>query len=94
MNVTLKNTKSRFTAPFQEAKDVRLFFDNGIDCFGGLLSLLEQIGRIETGGGGPGTYRIREPWAGGKDIKFEIFERTKRCSLSSFIGLSCVGRCD
>lgn len=68
MNVTLKNNKSRFTAPFQEAKNVHLFFDKGIDPFGGLLELMLQIRRIE---GSNGNYKIAEPWAGGKEIKFK-----------------------
>lgn len=70
MNVTFKNIKSRFTAPFQQAKGVHLFFDKGVDPFGGMLELMLQIGRIEATGG-PGNYKVCEPWAGGREIKFK-----------------------
>jgi recombination protein RecA len=69
-NVTFKNTKSRFVAPFQEARNVHLFFDKGIDPFGGLLELMLQLGRVEQSGG-PGNYKIAEPWANGQVHKFK-----------------------
>lgn len=68
--VTVRNDKSRFTSPFQEAKDIRLFFDRGIDPFGGLLGLMLTIGRIQPAGSA-GTYKVRDPWADGKEIKFK-----------------------
>jgi recombination protein RecA len=68
MNVKLKNNKSRFTSPYQEASNVRLDFNHGIDAFGGLLQILIEAGRIEKTS--KGNYKVREPWCNGKEIKF------------------------
>jgi hypothetical protein len=62
------NTKSRNCDPFMTARDVNLMFRNGIDPFGGLLDLLIQDHRIE---GEIGNYKVLEPWANGKEIKFK-----------------------
>jgi recombination protein RecA len=80
LNVNFKCIKSRFTAPFQEAKNVKLFFDRGIDPFGGLLSLLLQAGRIESSGSA-GNYRVRETWSDGKDIKFKASKEENKIPI-------------
>lgn len=69
INVTFKNTKSRFVSPFLEARNVRLLFDKGIDPFGGLLELMLQIDRVIPEKGA-GMYRVAEPWSDGKEVKF------------------------
>jgi len=69
MNVTFKCTKSRFTGAHKEAKNVHLFYDKGIDPFGGLLDVLLQAGRLIQGSAG--NYTVAEPWAGGQTIKFK-----------------------
>lgn len=70
MNVTFKNTKSRFTSPFQEAKNVHLFFEKGINPFGGLLELMMTIGRVSSVS--PGNYKVNKEWtANGEEVKFK-----------------------
>jgi recombination protein RecA len=89
MNVTIRNIKSRYTSPFQEAKDIHLFFDKGIDPFGGLLELMLQIGRVEGSGG---NYKIAEPWAGGKTIKFKSSKEANTIPVEAL--LECPGVVD
>lgn len=84
VNVTIKNTKNKISSPYREVVDLRLFFDKGIDPFGGLLEILKQAGRIE--GAGP-TYKIKEPWAGGKEIKFKSSK--ERNDVPSDVLLAC-----
>jgi recombination protein RecA len=69
MNVSVSNQKNKVFRPFVNAKDMHLFFDKGINPFGGLLDLLIKQGRIVSAGAG--NYRVQEPWAGGKEIKFK-----------------------
>lgn len=77
INVNLLCDKNKVSRPFQELKSLRLFFDKGIDPFGGLLELLKQSGRVEgyknpeTGKVQAGTYKVNEPWAGGQVITFK-----------------------
>ena len=68
MNVSVANQKNKVFRPFVTAKDMHLFFDKGINPFGGLLDLLIKQGRIIGSGG---NYTVQEPWAGGKEIKFK-----------------------
>jgi recombination protein RecA len=68
MNVSVSNQKNKVFRPFINAKDMHLFFDKGINPFGGLLDLLIKQGRIVKEGG---SYKVQEPWANGEDIKFK-----------------------
>ena len=46
-----------------------LFFEQGINPFGGMLELLIQSERIKSSSSG--NYTIQDPWAGGKKITFK-----------------------
>ena len=69
VNLIMKNRKNRHFAPHMATKGVQLFFNQGINPLGGLLSVFIGAGRIETAG--KGTYKVMEPWAGGQDIVFK-----------------------
>ncbi len=69
MNVTFKCTKSRFTGAHKEAKNVHLFYEKGIDPFGGLLELLLGDGRVIQGSAG--NYTVAEKYSDGKVVKFK-----------------------
>lgn len=68
VNLKFVNKKNRSRAPGMKLEDVRLFFNEGIDPLGGLLYALLVAERIE---GGKGNYRVKEPWAEGKEVKFK-----------------------
>jgi recombination protein RecA len=68
INTDFNLKKSRFNKPRQKAEDVGLLFDHGIDPFGGLLGAMLNAERIEPAG--KGIYKLREPWADGKEVKF------------------------
>lgn len=68
-NVTVRNVKNKISLPFVEIKNLRLFYDRGIDPFGGLLELLVQERRIKTTGSG--QYTIDPQYTGGKEVKFK-----------------------
>jgi recombination protein RecA len=68
MCVTASNEKNKCFRPFITSKDMHLFFDKGINPFGGLLDLLIKTERV-TGTGG--NYTVLEPYAGGQEIKFK-----------------------
>lgn len=67
VNLKIKNNKNRFCEPFKEAEGVQLFFKQGVNPLSGLLTCLEQAERIEKVGG---MYQVKEPFAGGQEIKF------------------------
>lgn len=69
MNVSVANQKNKVFRPFITAKDMHLFFDKGINPFGGLLDLLIKQARIVSCGAG--NYKVQEPWANGQEIKFK-----------------------
>lgn len=69
MGVSITNVKNKCFKPFIHARNMQLFFDKGINPFGGLLELLVQSERIVAAGGG--SYKVNEPWAGGQEIKFK-----------------------
>ena len=69
VNVAITNTKNRCFRPFVEADSIYLMFESGINPFGGILRLLLQMDRVEAAGSA-GWYKIKEPYAGGKEIKF------------------------
>lgn len=68
VNLRFKNKKSRSFIPGISTEGVQLFFEHGINPLGGLLSVLIASGRIEAYG--KGRYRVKEPWADGKDVTF------------------------
>jgi len=69
INVCVKNVKNKTHRPFVSAENIRLLFDYGIDPISGLLSCLLDAGRIEIKGAG--NFIVKEPWAGGSEIKFK-----------------------
>jgi recombination protein RecA len=73
VNLKVKNIKNRVATPFMEAEDVQLFFDKGVHPLSGLLSVLEKAERIESVG--KGTYKVKEPWAEGKDYEFKATKK-------------------
>jgi recombination protein RecA len=70
INLNVKCIKNKCHMPFGQVNALRVFFNKGIDPFGGLLELLQQNGRI-VACKPAGTYQIAEPFAGGKEIKFK-----------------------
>jgi len=68
VHVTIKNVKNRTYRPFVQADDVPLFFESGINPVGGLLTALLDAERIDGKGG---NYFVKEPWAGGQEVKFK-----------------------
>lgn len=68
VNISIKNTKNKVFRPFVELRDIRCFFDKGIDPFSSLLDILLKAGRIKAAKAG--IYQIQEPYAGGKEITF------------------------
>lgn len=85
INVNIKCTKNKCHRPFGEVNSLRLFFDKGIDPFGGLLEILLQEGRIEAKSAG--NYKVCEPFAGGKEITFKSSK--ERNDVPSNILLEC-----
>jgi len=69
INIRVKNVKNKTHHPFVETENIRLLFDHGIDPVSGLLSCLLDAGRIEIKGAG--NFVVKEPWAGGSEIKFK-----------------------
>lgn len=69
INVKLKNIKNKTHRPFVESDNVQLLFDKGINPLSGLLSCLLDAERIEIKGAG--NFAVKEPWAGGEEIKFK-----------------------
>lgn len=67
VNLRFKNKKSRAFVPFIWTETVPLYFDKGINPLGGLLKVLIGAGRVE----GKGSYKVNEPWAGGKEVTFK-----------------------
>jgi len=68
VHVNIKNVKNRTFKPFVQANDVPLFFESGINPLGGLLTALLDAERIDGKGG---NYTVKEPWAGGQEVKFK-----------------------
>lgn len=68
VNVSVTNVKNKCYKPFVEANKLYLFFDQGINPFGGLLQLLIQNDRISGGGG---NYTVHPDYSGGKVVKFK-----------------------
>jgi recombination protein RecA len=69
INLKVTNKKNRCCAPFREAEGVHLYWDDGVNPLSGLLTCLIQSERIEAAG--KGMYVVKEPWAGGQEIKFQ-----------------------
>ena len=76
INVKLKNVKNKTHRPFIESDNIQLLFDRGINPISGLLICLIDSDRIEVSG--KGSYKVKEPWAGGREIKFRAnFEKNE-----------------
>lgn len=60
VNLKFKNRKNRMFTPFLEAEGIQLYFENGINPLGGLLSTLLGAGRIIASG--KGKYQVVEKW--------------------------------
>ncbi len=84
VNVNVKNEKSRCFKPFMEANKMYLFFEQGINPFGGLLELLIQTERIK---GANGNWTVQEPFAAGREIKFRSSK--ERNDVPSEVLLDC-----
>jgi recombination protein RecA len=69
VNLIMKNRKNRHFPPHLQTKGVQLFFNQGINPLGGLLSIFIGAERIKNSG--KGAYKVLEPWAGGRDITFK-----------------------
>jgi len=69
VNVQLKNKKNRSFAPHWETDNIQLYFESGINPLGGLLGVLIKAERIKAVKAG--YYQVLEPYAGGKEIKFQ-----------------------
>lgn len=69
INVKLKNVKNKTHRPFVESENIQLLFDRGINPVSGLLTCLLDAERIEVKGSG--NFVVKEPWAGGSEIKFK-----------------------
>lgn len=69
VNLKVKNIKNRITEPFMEAEGIQLFYEKGVNPLSGLLTILEQMGRITCTG--KGQYTVNEPWAGGLVCNFK-----------------------
>lgn len=85
VNITVQNVKNRCYKPFVEAKNMHLFFEQGINPFGGMLELLLQSDRIVSSGAG--NYSVCEPYADGKEIKFKASK--ERNDIPSEVLLQC-----
>lgn len=84
-NLKIKNIKNRTCNPYQQAEDLQLFFQEGINPLSGLVVALKQAERIELTG--KATWKIKEPYAGGQDITFKATE-TKNIMPENVL-LSC-----
>jgi recombination protein RecA len=69
INIKIKNMKNRTHRPFVESNNIQLLFERGINPISGLLSCLLDADRIEAKGSG--NFVVKEPWAGGSEIKFK-----------------------
>lgn len=67
IDLKFTNKKNRSFVPGVATEGVQLFFEQGINPIGGLLSVLIAAGRIE----GKTNYTVKEPWADGKEITFK-----------------------
>jgi len=90
INVKLKNVKNKTHRPFVESENIQLLFDTGINPLSGLLSCLLDAERIEIKGAG--NFVVKEPWAGGSEIKFKA--SLERNDLPAEILMQCPGLID
>jgi len=67
VNMDINCVKNKCSRPFRQARALHLLFEKGIDPFGGLLDILIQTERVE---GKSGNYKVLEPFAEGKEVKF------------------------
>ena len=72
VNLSFRNMKSRCFTPFLNTSQVQLYFDNGVNPLGGLLSVLMAAGRVEKVSNG--NYKVLNPWCGDEEITFKSSE--------------------
>lgn len=84
INLKVKNIKNRIFTPYMEAEDIQLYYEKGVNPLSGLIGLLYQIERIESSG--KGQWTVKEPWAGGKEVRFKA---AKSAILSADILYQC-----
>jgi len=82
VNLRFENKKSRSFVPGMKTEGVQLFFKNGINPFGGLLSVMIAAERII---GSRGNYTVAEPWADGKKITFKASSERNDMPLQPFL---------
>jgi recombination protein RecA len=80
INLRVAVKKNRSFTPFLETHGVQLYFDQGINPLGGLLSALINSRRVRPSG--KGNYVVQEPWAGGKEIKFKASKERNDVPMS------------
>lgn len=83
VNLRFKNKKSRSFIPGIGTEGVQLFFEHGINPVGGLLSILIAAGRIENCG--KARYRVKEPYADGKDVTFTAAMVANQVPIEPFL---------
>lgn len=69
MKVSVSNVKNKCFRPFVHVRDMNLYFDRGINPVSGLLELLLQEGRIQSGKAG--NYQVNPQYADGREVKFK-----------------------
>jgi recombination protein RecA len=75
VNLSFENKKSRSSTPGLKTTGVQLFFEEGINPIGGLMSLLISLGRVKNVG--KGKYKIAEEFSDGKDVTFNASISTR-----------------
>jgi recombination protein RecA len=69
VNLKIKNKKSRSFVPMLQTEELQLYYDNGMNPLGGLLTVLMNAGRVESCGAG--NWKVNEPWSEGKEYRFK-----------------------
>ena len=80
INLKITNKKNRSFKPFLSTEGVQLYFDQGINPLGGLLSALLGAKRVVPAG--KGNYQVAEPFADGRVIKFKASKERNDVPLS------------
>jgi RecA/RadA recombinase len=83
VNLKVKNKKSRSFVPMLKTEGIQLYFDRGINPISGLLTTLINAGRIETAG--KGYYKINDPWACGKEAKFQASKENNLVPIETLL---------
>lgn len=67
MEVAIGNVKNKCSKPFVDVNNVHIYYDTGINPFGGLLELMLKSGRVKMTS--PGRYETSEKY--GEPVKFQ-----------------------